>query len=237
MSNSYFQFKQFTVHQDRCAMKVGTDGTLLGAWAPGGRKILDIGTGTGLIALMMAQRFPLSEVTAVDIDKDAVGQAIENVADSPFGSRVAVIERDIRTMERGEDERAFDAIVANPPYFNMSLKSPDSRRTTARHTDTLSYRQLMAAAARLLDDRGGLSVVIPADCKDQLESEALLAGLSKARECAVRTVPRKLPSRYLMVFAKHPIAEVTYEEGVIETAPGVRSAWYVELTKDFYLNN
>lgn len=237
MSNSYFQFKKFKVRQDRCAMKVGTDGTLLGAWARGGRTILDIGTGTGLIALMMAQRFPQSEVTAVDIDEDAVSQAQENVAESPFDGRVTVIERDIRTMERGEDERGFDAIVANPPYFNMSLKSPDSRRTMARHTDTLSYRQLMAATVRLMDEGGELSVVIPADCKELLESEALLAGLSKVRECAVRTVPRKMPSRYLMAFAKHPAAEVMYDEGVIETAPGERSSWYVELTKEFYLNN
>lgn len=233
MSNSYFRFQQFTVHQDRCAMKVGTDGTLLGAWARGGRRILDIGTGTGLIALMMAQRFPQSVVTAVDIDEGAVGQARENVAASPFARRITVEQADIRTMERPEDG-GYDTIVANPPYFNKSLKSPDSQRTTARHTDTLTYRQLMAAAARLLDDGGELSVVIPTDCKAQLESEALLAGLSKVRECGVRTVARKPPYRYLLTFARHPAA-LQVEEGVVETAPGERSAWYRELTQAFYL--
>jgi tRNA1Val (adenine37-N6)-methyltransferase len=234
MSNSYFQFKQFRVSQDRCAMKVGTDGTLLGAWARGGRRILDIGTGTGLIALMMAQRFPQSLVTAVDIDDDAVSQAVANVAASPFAGRVVVKNVDIRTMQLEPGEAAYDAIVANPPYFNMSLKCPDSRRTMARHTDTLSYRDLMTTAHSLLDDRGEMTVVIPSECKDLLESEALQAGLSKVRECAVRTVPRKQPRRYLMAFAKHP-APVDFEEGVLETAPGVRSPWYTVLTKAFYL--
>ena len=234
MSNSYFRFQQFTVHQDRCAMKVGTDGTLLGAWARGGRRILDIGTGTGLIALMMAQRFPQAVVTAVDIDEDAVGQASENVAASPFAGRIAVEQADIRTMERPDGDGGYDVIVVNPPYFNKSLKSPDSQRTTARHTDTLTYRQLMEATMRLLADGGELSVVIPTDCKAQLESEALLAGLSKVRECGVRTVPRKPPYRYLLTFARHPAA-LQVEEGVVETASGERSAWYRELTQAFYL--
>ena len=96
MSNSYFRFKQFVVRQERCAMKVGTDGTLLGAWAQGGKKILDIGTGTGLIALMMAQRYPQALVTAIDIDAEAVEQAQENVMASPFADRINVILGDIR---------------------------------------------------------------------------------------------------------------------------------------------
>lgn len=215
-------------------MKVGTDGTLLGAWARGGCHILDIGTGTGLIAIMMAQRFPQSAVTAVDIDDDAVLQASENVVMSPFAGRVAVKKLDINVMTLEVGEAPFDAIVANPPYFDRSLKCPDSARTKARHTETLTYRQLMAAAARLLDDEGELSVVIPSDCKARLESEALLAGLSKVRQCAVRTVARKQPSRYLMAFAKHP-SETVDEEQVLESVPGERSAWYRRLTDDFYL--
>lgn len=240
-------------------MKVGTDGTLLGAWARGGQTVLDIGTGTGLIALMMAQRFPQSQVTSIDIDAAAVEQARENVAASPFADRIAVLHADIRTANHTKDQALsvnndtvgqppcakydtvgqtpcakYDAIVVNPPYFNDSLTCPDDQRTTARHTTTLTYRELMAAVGRLLADDGELSVVIPFDCKAQLESEASLAGLSKTRECSVRTTPRKAPRRYLLAFRKHP-AELEVTEGVLETAPGERSVWYHELTKEFYL--
>ena len=244
MSNNYFQFKRFVVRQERCAMKVGTDGTLLGAWARGGQRVLDIGTGTGLIALMMAQRCPEALVTAVDIDADAVRQARENVAKSSFAERITVVEGDINTLTIPNSGNHishlspliyhFDAIVCNPPYFNDSLTCPDEQRTTARHTTTLTYRELMAAVARFLSDDGEFSVVIPFDCKARLEAEAALAGLSKTRECSVRTTPRKAPRRFLLAFRKHPVAVET-TEGVLETEPGQRSDWYHALTNDFYL--
>ena len=244
MSNNYFQFKRFVVRQERCAMKVGTDGTLLGAWARGGQRVLDIGTGTGLIALMMAQRCPEALVTAVDIDANAVRQARENVAESSFAERITVVEGDINTLTIPNSGNHishlspliyhFDAIVCNPPYFNDSLTCPDEQRTTARHTTTLTYRELMAAVARLLSDDGEFSVVIPFDCKARLEAEAALAGLSKTRECSIRTTPRKAPRRFLLAFRKHPVAVET-TEGVLETEPGQRSDWYHALTNDFYL--
>ena len=232
MANNYFQFRQFTVRQDRTAMKVGTDGTLLGAWATGGSNMLDIGTGTGLVALMLAQRFPDAHVVAIDIDPDAVGQARENVAVSPFANRITVSEADIRTFD--VQPTTFSAIVCNPPYFVDSLTCPDAQRTTARHAETLTYRDLMVAAWRLLADDGELSVVIPFDCKARLESEAILQGFFKSRECALRTTPRKAPRRHLLAFRKHPV-ELEQTEGIIEDAPGQRSPWYQELTKEFYL--
>ena len=241
MANDYFKFRQFTVHQDRCAMKVGTDGTLLGAWAHGGQSILDIGTGTGLIALMMAQRFPEAQVVGIDIDAEAVGQACENVAASPF-QNIDIIEADARTFNvplgfaawRSQERSTFNVILSNPPYFEDSLECPDNQRTMARHTSSLSYRDLMESAWRLLADDGELSVVIPFDCKARLESEAVLKGFFKSRECAVKTTPKKQPRRYLMAFRKHP-TDLELSEGIIETAPNVRSEWYQELTKDFYL--
>ena len=238
MANDYFQFRQFTVRQNRCAMKVGTDGTLLGAWARGGQSVLDIGTGTGLIALMMAQRFPEAQVTGIDIDHEAVGQARENVAASPFRN-IDIIEADATTLHLQPSTlhlppSTFDAIVSNPPYFVDALESPDSQRTLARHAASLSYRDLMTAVKRLLSDDGEFSVVIPFDCKALMESEAVLAGLFKVRECAVKTTPRKQPRRYLMAFRRHP-SELELTEGIIETAPNERSPWYQELTKDFYL--
>ena len=230
MANDYFQFRRFTVHQQRCAMKVGTDGTLLGAWACGGESMLDIGTGTGLVALMMAQRFPASRVLGIDIAPEAVEQARENAAASPFAERISIVEADAKTF----DGSLFDAIVCNPPYFVDSLECPDGQRTLARHASALTYRDLMAAARRLLTDNGELSLIIPFDCKQRLEQEAALAGFFKVRECAVKTTPRKLPRRYLLAFRKHS-HDVEVSEGVIEMQPGIRSPWYQELTKDFYL--
>ena len=231
MANNYFQFRQFCVWQGRCAMKVGTDGTLLGAWAHGGPRILDIGTGTALIALMMAQRFPAAEVVGIDIDADAVAQARENVAKSPFASRVMVGQADVA----GYCAEPFHAIVTNPPYFVDALTCPDPQRTAARHAASLPYAVLMDAAWRLLRDDGELSIIIPFDCKSELLSEALLRGFFVSCDCAVRTTPRKQPKRFLLAFRKHPSAQVETGCFSLEEPAGVRSPWYAELTKDFYL--
>ena len=235
MSRDSFTFKQFVVHQDRCAMKVGTDGTLLGAWAETARadgRILDIGTGTGLMALMMAQRFPKAQVTAIDIDAEAVAQATNNVQASPFAERIQVCQADVNAFEPGEN---YDAIVCNPPYFNHALTCPDDQRTQARHTLSLSYRQLMSAAWRLLADEGLFSVIIPNDYFQQMESEAHLAGFFLTRIYGVRTIEGKAIKRYLIEFRKHPCKELVKKEVVIEDSPNVRSEWYRELTKDFYI--
>lgn len=231
MANDYFQFKQFTIHQGRCAMKVGTDGTLLGAWASplqlGGGLILDVGTGTGLIALMMAQRFPEAQVVGIDIDEETVIQARENVAASPFADRIEILHEDFIAPFSILNYQ-FSIIVSNPPYFADSLKSPDAQRTLARHADTLPYRLLMQRSWELLSDEGELSVVVPADYKGQMEAEAALAGFFKSRECAVKTSPRKMPKRWLLAFRKHP-APLERDELTLGTER------CNELTKDFYL--
>ena len=235
MGRNSFTFKQFEVQQDRCAMKVGTDGTLLGAWAEMGRpdgRLLDIGTGTGLMALMMAQRYPEARVTAIDIDEMAVSQAKENVMRSPFADRIEVLLADVNTFEPTE---MFDSIVCNPPFFNNALVCPDNQRTQARHTTSLSYQQLMAAAWRLLRDEGRFSLIIPNDFFQQLESEAHLAGFFLTRVFGVRTVEGKPIKRYLTELRKHPCNELVKKDVLIEEKPGVRSAWYQELTKDFYI--
>lgn len=235
MANGYFQFKQFTIHQQRCAMKVGTDGTLLGAWAQASEapcRILDIGTGTGLIALMMAQRFPQAQVTAIDIDEGAVCQARENVAASPFAERVHVVKADVLTLD---DAEKYDSIVCNPPFFEDSLTCPDPQRTEARHTVTLGYRQLMEAAFRLLSDDGRFSVIIPSDCRARLESEAHLRGFFVCRVCSIQTTPAKAPKRYMIELRKQPVNEVDTTNGVLESSPQTRSEWYHELTKEFYI--
>ena len=235
MSNDYFQFRQFVVHQQRCAMKVGTDGTLLGAWAaaPSGQcRILDIGTGTGLIALMMAQRYPEAEVTGIDIDEDAVTQAVDNVRLSPFSERIRICHLDILNFA---DTIGFNAIVSNPPYFVDSLACPDDQRTIARHAVSLTYEQLMHQAYHLLKDEGRFSVVVPSDCRAKIEAAACLEGFFTTRVCLIKTTPRKQPKRQLIEFQKHPVSELDISEGVIEVSPNVRSEWYQQLTKEFYI--
>ena len=235
MANDYFQFKQFNIHQNRCAMKVGTDGTLLGAWAQvhiASARILDIGTGTGLIALMMAQRFPEASVLGIDIDQDAVIQARENVSASPFASRVKIENKNVMDFDNSE---GFDSIVSNPPYFVDALTCPDHQRTMARHTVSLTYEGLMKAAFRLLKANGVFSIVIPSENRSLFEAAAHMTGFFMSRVCLIRTTPKKQPKRQLIELLKHPVDELYIENGIIEESPNVRSTWYQQLTQDFYI--
>lgn len=227
-----FRFKQFEIEQDRCAMKVGTDGVLLGAWAQGGCRILDIGSGTGLISLMMAQRFPEAEVVGIDMDADACGQARENVMASPFRDRVEI--ECCRLQDFGATG-VFDAIVSNPPFFVDSLKNPDSKRTMARHTDSLPFRDLFAGVKRLLSYEGVFSAIVPAEVVEQFVAESCMLGFYLIRKCGVKTVERKLPKRFMLSFAKHRISP--YEEHVetMMDSQGNRSEWYRKITEEFYL--
>ena len=237
-------------------MKVGTDGTLLGAWANGNQNqnedenenenedenqnenqnengneiILDVGTGTCLIALMMAQRFPKAQVIGIDIDADAVLQAQENVAASPFADRVTILLQDFSALTSHLSPLTSppSVIVCNPPYFTQSLPCPDDKRTMARHDDTLSYRTLATNAWQLLSDGGELSVIVPTDQQARMEAEAVLAGFSLCRECKVKTSTNKPPKRVLLAFRKHPSTP-------LRTTLTIGSAEYHELTKDFYL--
>ena len=204
-------------------MKVGTDGVLLGAWAHGGARILDAGTGTGVIALMMAQRFPDALVTAIDIDEGAVRQSQANVLQSPFSERIEVLGESLQ-----QHEGRYDSIISNPPFFMDSLKAPDAQRTMARHTTTLTYQELMQAAWRLLADEGELSVVVPFDYRQRMEDEAIFVGFFPSRICAVKTTEKKAPKRYLLAFKKYP-CPCEKEELTIG------SEAYRQLTQDFYL--
>ena len=236
-------------------MKVGTDGVLLGAWAQGGRRILDIGSGTGLISLMMAQRFPEAEVVGIDMDADACGQAKENVMASPFRDRVEIVccrlqdfgadgcALETAGLKAGALETAadlksfgvFDAIVSNPPFFVDSLKNPDSKRTMARHTDSLPFRDLFAGVKRLLSDDGIFSAIVPVEVVEQFVAESCILGFYLIRKCGVKTVERKQPKRFMLSFAKHRISP--YEEHVetMMDSQGNRSEWYRKITEEFYL--
>lgn len=233
MPNSFFTFKQFTIHHDRCAMKVGTDGVLLGAWVNlrNSHRILDIGTGTGLIALMMAQRCNDSNITAIDIDTEAVSQANENIQASPWKERVIAMQQDIRSFHPDE---SFDTIVSNPPYFVNSLKSSDSQRNTARHTDSLSAEDLMQKAAELLTEDGHFSIILPTKQIEDLIQISERVGLYPSRRTNVITRPGLTPKRTLMEFCKRKSSFPT-DELIVELDRHVYSEAYIALTRDFYL--
>lgn len=196
-----FRFKRFTIRQQRSAMKVGTDGVLLGAWAgvrPSDRRILDIGTGTGLIAVMLAQRTTEARITGVDIDD--VTEARENGDASPWGDRLQFVQQPIQQFRPAE---RYDLIVSNPPFYVDSLTCPDRGRTTARHTVHLAYGELLDAVVRLLAPGGRFAVVLPAPEGERFRRLAA-ANLRLQRLTTVRTTPRRPVKRVLMEFSLIP---------------------------------
>lgn len=235
-----FRFKQFAVAQDRCAMKVGTDGVLLGAWAATGtgsqnmrRRILDIGTGTGLIALMMAQRCVGASVVGIDIVAEACEQARENVAASPFHDRIDILNTSLQHYNA--EPRSFDAIVSNPPFFENSMKTPDRDRTLARHTDTLSCTDLFCGVDRLLSENGVFSVIIPIENLSVFTGESAIFGFYVNEEIKIQTTPAKQPKRCLLSFVRNRPSSLVQQTIAITHADGNRSDWYQLLTQDFYL--
>ncbi|MBR5328263.1 MAG: tRNA1(Val) (adenine(37)-N6)-methyltransferase [Paludibacteraceae bacterium] len=243
MGSPCFRFKQFTVWHDRCAMKVGTDGVLLGAWCPVGSqarsvkgvKVLDVGTGSGLIALMLAQRLPQAQITAIDIDNGAVEQAQYNFEQSPWKERLHCQQT---ALQEVEGNSIYDLIVSNPPYFQDSLKNPDSQRAMARHTDTLSYDELLANSARLLKEEGRLALVLPIEAEQQIIALAQTYELYPTHITHVYPKPGKAAKRLLIAFSLLPIANSTSPIAnslTLESETAPRSEEYKELTKDFYL--
>lgn len=236
-------------------MKVGTDGVLLGAWANGGRKILDVGTGTGLIALMMAQRFTDSSVEAIDIDAAACKQAAENFMASPFNKRLKVSNVSLQSftmsrntsdivvnnhplhlsivgtnVENNDESALFDSIVCNPPFFNNALKTPDAKRTNARHTDLLSHEELLTCVAQLLTSDGEFSAIIPFDVRAHFDSCAAIAGLFPSRVCGFKTSERKTVKRFLLAYKKEPVS-IKQDTQIL-----MNSDDYHTLLRDFYLH-
>lgn len=231
MSNNYFRFKQFTVHHELCAMKVGTDGVLLGALADGGSRILDIGTGTGLVALMMAQRFPSAHITGIDIDDGAVIQAQKNVELSPFADRIVIKKVDFNVFPIHDK---YDCITCNPPFFEDGASCPDQQRSIARHASALPFSTLMSNAAALLTDNGVMTIIIPTDLLGRIEEECAFASLYIYKRLFIRTVERKAPKRVILSIAKHQPAE-TFVTTQCLMHNGARSEWYTKICKDFYL--
>ena len=239
-STMSFRFKQFFIEDSKCAMKVGTDGVLLGAWTPigvrsqeSGIRILDVGTGSGLIARMLMQRCPEAEVEGIDIDEAAVEQARENGVKA-------------YCAKLQEWQGTYDLIVSNPPYFQYSLKNPDAGRMTARHTDTLSYTDLIHHCARLLKEDGQLALILPADAETEVRGLAAAERLSLTHVTHVYSKVSKPVKRVLMAFRSQESGVKSQDDSlstfriiedtlVLENEIGGRSAAYSNLTRDFYL--
>lgn len=232
--NNYFQFKQFLIRQEETAMKVGTDGVLLGAWAEveSASSILDIGTGTGLIALMSAQRNPHAFIEAVEIDESAYRQACENVANSPWKERIRLIHLSIFDFQPGH---LFDCILCNPPFFKSSTPAPQKNRTLARHCYDFSHQELLHVCSRLLTGTGRCHLILPVLEAEQLLFEAPACHLFCQKITKVRPTPQKAAKRYLLTFGKTE-SPVQYEELIIEYARHQYSPEYRKLTSDFYLS-
>ena len=227
-----FRFKQFAVEQEDVAMKVGTDGVLLGAWAScdGAERILDIGTGTGVIALMLAQRNTEAKIHAVEIDSTATQRARSNFDMSPWAERLDVECCAVQAFNHTEK---FDLIISNPPYFVDSLLPPDAKRSTARHTHDLTFEELDKAVCRLLADDGRFALILPTA---EFEKYLSITHLHLVRRCDVHPTTGAAVKRVMAEFAKSKIATPANENITIEQQRrGDYTEEYRVLTKDFYL--
>lgn len=231
MPKPSFRFKQFTIQQDRCALKVGTDGVLFGAWIDhlGASRILDIGTGTGLLALIAAQRNPLAQIDAVEIDDSSAEQAAENCAACPWADRLRVHRMDVRRMTASEP---YDLIICNPPYYAGYSTSPDTRIGLAKHSGELLFPDLIDAVGRLLRQEGRLAVIIPLNREAEFLREAKRIGLAPIRRCIVRYVAHR-PAKRVLLELDRSSGNVEQQELTIEAAgPFDYSAAYRTLISD-----
>ncbi|MCX6182470.1 MAG: methyltransferase domain-containing protein [Bacteroidetes bacterium] len=229
-----FRFKQFLVHHDLCSMKVGVDGVLLGAWADVGscKNILDVGTGSGLIALMLAQRNSLAKIHAIDIDDSAFQQAQINFNLSPWKENITLHKGDFFAFEC---EEKFDLIISNPPYFSNSSLSSDSSRNIARHNITFSLEKLISKAKNLLNPHGKLCFIYPFESLKEVEALSNKMHLSIKKLTLVKPSASKSPKRMMVEITKEFNVQRNENELLIESSTNEFSLEYKTLTKDFYL--
>jgi tRNA1Val (adenine37-N6)-methyltransferase len=228
-----FHFKQFSVRHDRCAMKIGTDAILLGVWAevPKEGRILDVGTGTGVIALMMAQRTPGAMIDAIEIDEAAASQAAENFAASLWKDRLSVYHT---SLQNYKPTRKYDLIISNPPFFEKPQQAATTSRSIARHMDTLSINELISISASMLSETGSLAIIIPAWEGKEALTIAEKVGLLPHSITIVKGTADALAKRWLLQMGREPQVLVK-DELVIEIARYEYTEKYRELTREFYL--
>jgi tRNA1Val (adenine37-N6)-methyltransferase len=234
---SKFQFKQFSLEQDRCAMKIGTDGVLLGAWTPivnNPFSILDIGAGTGVIALMLAQRSAAEQIDALEIDEEAYEQSVDNFENSPWSDRLFCFHAGLdEFMEEPEDE--YDLIVSNPPFYTDDYKSENEQRDLARFADAMPFEDLIEAADLLLSENGIFAVIIPFKEEENFLALAKEFELYPIKITRVKGTPMTEIKRSLLALNRNEKIDFPTDELIIETTRHIYTPEYIELTKDFYL--
>ena len=234
---SVFQFKKFSVNQDQTAMKIGTDGVLLGAWTPienNPKAILDIGTGTGIIALILAQRSEAEQIDALEIDESAYEQAVDNFENSPWGDRLFCFHAGLdEFVEEPEDE--YDLIVSNPPFYSEDFRSENEQRDLARFHEAMPFEDLIEAADLLLSENGIFSVIIPYKEEDRFIDLCAEAELFPVKVTRVKGSHKTPTVRSLLAFKRYELAVLVADELVIEINRHEYTDDYIELTKDFYL--
>lgn len=233
--NDLFTYRQFIIHQEHAAMKVGTDCDLLGTLSQGGDRILDIGTGTGVLSLMLAQRYPQAQLTAVEIDDNAVMDATRNFQESPFAERIRLIHASFQDFLGDQPLESFDSVVCNPPYFDKSIESPDLGRTRARHTSSLPFSVLTGGAYSLLKDGGVFSVCIPPEVLDDFLFECQMKGFWLQDIYKIKSVPEKAPKRYVLVHRKGQVLTPREHIFCMRNTDRTRSQWYSDLMREFHL--
>jgi len=233
---SVFQFKQFSVLQDRCAMKIGTDGVLLGAWTPieNPKSILDIGTGTGIIALMLAQRSHAKQIDALEIDENAYEQATDNFDNSPWNDRLFCFHAGLdEFVDNPEDE--YDLIVSNPPFYSEDFRSENEQRDIARFQEAMPFEDLIEAADLLLSENGIFSVIIPYKEEERFIELCAEVELFPVKATRLRGSHKTPIVRSLLAFKRYELAVLVAVELVIEINRHEYTDEYIELTKAFYL--
>lgn len=231
-----FEFKQFSIQQDQCAMKIGTDGVLLGAWASlekNPERILDVGAGTGILSLQLAQRCLAETLEAIEIDEDAFEQCVGNFENSPWGDRLFCFHASVQEYA-AEMEEEYDLIISNPPFYSDEYKSDDNKRNTARFTDTLPFRDLAIFAYQFLSEKGIFALILPRKEEENFIALASEVGLFPKRICRVKGNPTSEVKRSLMEFTFEK-SEIIQEELTIEISRHVYTEAYKNLVKDFYL--
>lgn len=232
-----FQFKQFSVQQDRCAMKVGTDSVLLGAWCPienNPFSVLDIGAGTGILSLMIAQRSNAEQIDALEIDEEAYEQCVENFENSPWGDRLFCFHAGLdEFVDEPEDE--YDLIISNPPFYSEDYKTENSQRDLARFQEAMPFDDLVEAADLLLSENGIFAVIIPYKEEEKFIDLCAEVELFPVKVTRIKGTPNTEIKRSLLAFKRYELPVLEADELVIETSRHKYTEEYIDLTKDFYL--
>lgn len=234
--NKPFSFKQFTVNQDQCAMKIGTDGVLLGAWTSIKKmpdSILDIGAGTGILSLMLAQRTNAELIDAIEIDDNAYEQCVDNFEQSPWGDRLFCYHASLEEFVE-EIEDKYDLIICNPPFYSEDYKTKNNQRDLARFQDAMPFEYLIESVSKLLSENGIFSVVIPFKEETLFVDLASKVNLFPNKKLHIKGNPESEIKRSLIEFSFRE-SEIIIESLIIETERHQYTEDYINLTKDFYL--